>query len=120
MEINIFNDPNKVPKPKDEVRIEDLYAEALGDGFRVRVSVRLTPFRERPNMFLTLREADGTLISDLSVIETMLYESDYVIHIRRKDNPAGDYVLDVELFYETRKPPQDTARFEFTIPDGDA
>src|SRR5688572_17592620 len=115
MEINIFNDPNKVPKPKDEVKFEELFAEPYPDGFRVRVSVKLTPFRERPNMLLLLKQADGTLISDLNIIETMHYDSEYVIHIRRKSNPAGDYVLEAELFYETRQPPQDRASFAFTI-----
>jgi hypothetical protein len=117
MEINIFNDPNKVPKPKDEIKIEELKAEPYPDGFRVRVTVRLTPFRERPNMFLALKQADGTLVNDLSIIETMHYDSDYVIHIKQKSNPAGDYVLEAELFYETRQPPQDHASIAFSIPN---
>jgi hypothetical protein len=115
MDINIFNDPNKVPQPREKVRIEELFAEPYPDGFRVRVSVKLTPFRERPNMLLILRQADGTLINELNIIETMHYDSEYVIHIRRKSNPAGDYVLEAELFYETRQPPQDRASFAFTV-----
>lgn len=115
MEINIFNDPNKVPKPKDEVKIEELLAEPYPDGFRVKVTVRLTPFRERPNMVLVLKQADGTFINDLSIIETMHYDSDYVIHIKRKGNPAGDYILEAELFYETRQPAQDSASVAFSI-----
>src|SRR5689334_19176428 len=117
MEINIFNDPNKVPKPKSAVRIEELQAEPYPDGFRVKVTVRLTPFQERPNMLLVLKQADGTLINELSIIETMHYDSDYVIHIKRKSNPAGDYVLEAELFYETRQPPQDRANVSFSIPN---
>lgn len=115
MEINIFNDPNKVPKPKEEVKIEEISAEPYPDGFRVRVSVKLTPFRERPNLLLVLKQADGTLINELNIIETMHYDSEYVIHIRRKENPVGDYVLEAELFYETRQPPQDRASFAFSI-----
>lgn len=115
MEINIFNDPNQVPRAKEDVKIEELFAEPYPDGFRVRASIKITPFRERPNLLLALKESNGTLINELNIIETMHYESEFVIHIRRKSSPIGDYILEAELFYETRQPPQDRASYAFSI-----
>jgi hypothetical protein len=44
---------------------------------------------------------------------------EFTRHIRHVDDPAGDYMLEAELFYETRNPPQDTASVNFTIPEAD-
>ena len=40
--------------------------------------------------------------------------------MRGMDDPAGNYTLEAELFYETRNPPQDKASIIFTIPEADA
>jgi hypothetical protein len=116
MEINIFNDPNQIPQPREKIRIESLVAELYPDRHRVHVDVRVTMFLERPNLLIMLRNQDGKLIHELNVIETMHAHMEFTIHIRNVNDPAGDYTLDVELFYETRNPPQDTRSIEFTIP----
>jgi hypothetical protein len=41
------------------------------------------------------------------------------MHIRGKQEPAGAYALTVELFYETRNPPQHTEVVGFMIPEYD-
>lgn len=118
-DINIFDDPNKVPKPKDQIRIESVKAAPYADRFRVYVEVAVTAFLERPNLILVLHDSQGKMVNELNVIATMHTEMDFTIHIRHVDDPAGEYSLDVELFYETRNPPQDTASFAFTIPPAD-
>ena len=118
-DINIFNDPNQVPKPKDLIRIESVKAAPYADRFRVYTEIKVTPFLERPNLILVLRDAAGNIVSELNVIATMHTEMEFTIHIRNVDDPAGEYTLEVELFYETRNPPQDVARFAFTIPNDD-
>ena len=118
-DINIFNDPNKVPKPKDQIRIESMKAAPYADRFRVYVEVSVTPFLERPNLLLVLRDAHGKNMSELNVIATMHSDMDFTIHIRNVDDPAGEYTLYVELFYESRNPPQDTASYTFTVPTAD-
>lgn len=115
-DINIFDDPNQVPKPKDQICIERVQAAPYADRFRVYVEVEVTAFIERPNLIIVLRNTDGRIISELNVIATMHAKMDFTIHIRNVDDPAGDYTLDVELFYESRKPPQATASYNFTIP----
>jgi len=117
MEINIFDDPNKVPKPKDEIKIEDLAAVVYPDRFRVRADITVTAFQERPNLLLIMRDAAGNIVNELNIIATMHSEMDFTMHMRGMDNPAGDYTLEAELFYETRNPPQDTMQIEFSIPE---
>ncbi len=116
MEINLFNDPNLVPQPKRKVRIEDLRADVYPDRFRVKATLKLTPFQERPNLLITARRADGLLVSDLDVIATMHYDNEFTMHIRGLDEPSGEYTLAAELYYESRDPPQDAAEIAFSIP----
>lgn len=120
MEINIFNDPNKVPKPKDDIRIEGLVAHVYPDRFRVRVDIRVTAFQERPNLILLMKDVSGKIINELNIIATMHFDMDFTMHMRGMDDPAGDYLLEAELFYETRNPAQDRASIEFTIPEDEA
>lgn len=117
MNINIFDDPNKVPKPKDEIKIEDLAAEVYADRFRVRVDIVVTAFLERPNLLLVMKDAAGNIVNELSIIATMHSEMDFTLHMRGMDDPAGNYTVMAELFYETRNPPQDRMTIEVVIPE---
>ncbi|QPC81127.1 hypothetical protein G4Y79_15600 [Phototrophicus methaneseepsis] len=120
MDINIFDDPNQVPKPKSEIRIEKVDVTPYPDRYRVYAEIHVTPFRERPNLLIVMRDSQQKIINELNVIETMHAQMEFTLHIRNVDDPAGDYQLDVELFYETRNPPQDTQSVQFTIPQADA
>ena len=115
MDINIFNDPNLVPQPKDKIKIEEFVATPYPDGFRVKVGLKLTPFQERPNLVIVAHRSDGKQVSDLDIIATMHYDNEYTMHIRGVDKPAGDYTLTAQLYYEVRNPPQDSKRISFTI-----
>lgn len=120
MEINIFNDPNLVPQPKHKIKIEDFIVTPYPDRFRVKVGIKLTPFQERPNLIIVAhRDDDGKQVSDLDVIATMHYDNEFTMHIRGIPEPAGDYTLTAELYYETRNPPQDKKQATFTIPEED-
>ena len=120
MEINIFNDPNEVPQPKDKIKIERVEATPYPDGFRVHVEIDVTPFRERPNLLIVMLDEAGNNLNELSVIETMHTKMEFTLHIRGKADPAGTYQILVELFYETRKPPQDQASVFVSVPAADA
>lgn len=116
MEINLFNDASLAPQPRRKVRIEAFRATPYSDRFRVKASIKLTPFQERPNLVLTARRSDGLQVSDLDVIATMHYDNEFTMHIRGVDDPAGRYTLSAELYYETRNPPHDTCQIDFVIP----
>ncbi|MEO1646788.1 MAG: hypothetical protein AAFR67_16485, partial [Chloroflexota bacterium] len=108
-----------VPKPKDEIKIESLGTYVYKDRFRVRADVTVTAFQERPNLLLVMKDSTGKLVNELNIIATMHAEMDFTMHMRGMDDPAGEYTLEAELFYETRNPPQDTASITFTIPEAD-
>lgn len=121
MQINIFDDPNKVPQPRQNVKIERVTATPYPDGFRVRLEVVVTAFQERPNLLLVVRDAEGRLVNEMSVIATMHAEMEFTLHMRHTQHPHGDYVVYVELYYDTRNPPHDTQSTDFTLPaQGDA
>jgi hypothetical protein len=120
MSIEFFDDNSQVPKPKDEIKIEELTVQPYPDRFRVWLEIKVTPFQERPNLIVALRNTEGRMVGELNVIETMHANMEFTLHIRNVDDPAGDYTLQVDLFYETRNPPQDQKTIEFSIPTEDA
>ncbi len=116
MDIPMYDD---APKPKDQVRIEELETVVYPDRFRVFVHIRATLFQERPNMLLTARTAEGKVAAELSIIETMHHDLEFTMHLRGLSDPAGAYTLTAELYYETRNPPQDRRVVEFVVPEAE-
>lgn len=119
MEIPLFPS-NQVPHPPDEIFIEDIEINPYPDRFRVRIHVRVTAFLERPNLLLVARNKDNVIVSELNIIETMHNDMEFTLHIRNVKDPAGEYNLSVDLFYQTRTPPQDHKTQTFTIPEANA
>jgi hypothetical protein len=119
MRINIFDDPSKVPQPRSRIRIEDFKASPYPDGRRVFVELTVTAFQERPNILLVMFDAAGNVVNEASVIATMHASMEFTLHMRMPD-PAGDYTLKAELFYETRNPPLDERTIAFTIESSQA
>ncbi|MBI5669775.1 MAG: hypothetical protein HZC41_17395 [Chloroflexi bacterium] len=115
MEIPIF--PSDRPlQPKDRIRIEDLEVTPYRDRFRVHIHIQVTPFRERPNLLLVARDENNRIVSELNIIETMHHDMEFTMHLRGVADPAGEYMLAADLFYETRNPPQDRREVRFEIP----
>lgn len=119
MDIQFFNDSNHVPKPPSDIIIESLQVTPYPDRFRIYIEIKVTPFQERPNLFLIARRSDGRQVGELSIISTMHSQMEFTMHVRGVDDPAGDYTMDAELFYETRQPPQDSRQIAFSIPEAE-
>jgi len=116
MDMQFFDDPNHVPKPKDEIKIEALTVTPYPDRFRVYIEIKVTPFQERPNLILVARNDDEKIVGELDIIATMHANMEFTMHIRNVTDPAGEYTLSAELFYESKNPPQDQAETTFSIP----
>ena len=118
MDIDLF-EPEDIPQPPANVKIERLTAIAYPDGWRVRLGVEVTPFLERPSLEITVTAADGRPVVpiSLSVIETMHHSMEFTVHIRGVTNPAGQYVVRAELYYEAVDQPQAQAETPFSIVD---
>ena len=101
-----FADPSEIPLPPDEVRIREVLAEPYPDGRRVRVTLEVDPFQQRPNLDLLALNAHGERVAGASIIETMTRKMSLTLHIRPAE--AGDYVLNVILFYNSRIEPPET------------
>ncbi len=117
MDMQFFDNNGETPQPRDKVNIEALNITPYPDRFRVFIEVKVTPFRERPNLLLVARNSDGNIAAELNIIATMHANMEFTMHLRGNADPAGDYELTAELFYETRKPPQDKTVQAFTIPE---
>lgn len=116
MEIPIF--PSDRPlQPRDQIRIEEITITPYRDRFRVHIHIKVTPFQERPNLLLIARDEQQRIVSELNIIETMHHDMEFTLHIRNVDDPAGQYTLQADLFYETRSPPQDRRVETFSIPE---
>lgn len=121
MEIPLFDNSDQVPQPKDKIRIEEVRAMPYPDRYRVFVEVKVTPFRDRPNLILALRDLDGRIVTELSIIETMHSAMEFTMHLRNlpTPDPEGEYTLTVDLFYETKNPPQDQRVVTVEIPSAE-
>jgi hypothetical protein len=96
--IDFFN-PQDVPQPRDKIKVEKLEPKPYPDGWRVRVIVDVTPFQERPSLEIRVRSAEGRIVSELSVIETMIRHMEFTVHIRGVESPAGNYIAEAALYY---------------------
>ena len=99
MTINFF-EPGTVPKPRDEVTIELFEAQVLQDRWRVKITVHVTPFLERPNLAVALVQGEQTVAAEMSILETMHDKMEFTLHVRGVDDPAGNYVLKARLYYD--------------------
>jgi hypothetical protein len=116
MELNFFPE-GYTPKPKDEVAIDDVEIAVYPDRRRVYIHVVITPFQERPNLLITARNADGNVAAELSIIETMHHDMEFTMHLRSAGDTAGTYQLSIDVFYETRTPPQAQRIESFVVPE---
>ncbi len=98
-----FTDPDAIPLPPNEVRIQGLQAEPYADGRRVRVRLELTPFQKRPNADLSILNAQGEEVASASIIETMEPKMELTLHVRGVGQP-GDYTLMARVFYREELP----------------
>jgi hypothetical protein len=98
-----FTDPNDVPRPPEEVRLRELTVAPWPDGRRVRLHLELTPFLQRPDLEITLRDPAGAVAAELSVIELLEPQMDFTLHLRGTVTP-GDYRLEAVLGYAPRLP----------------
>ncbi|MFZ4825929.1 MAG: hypothetical protein ACOYLB_01105 [Phototrophicaceae bacterium] len=114
MDISFF-ESGGVPRPRAEVKIEEVHVKPYPDGFRVHINIVVTPFQERPNLVLVIHNEQDSIVSELNIIETMHHNMEFTMHLRGVTNPIGVYSLTVELFYENRIPAQDKKIVGFKV-----
>lgn len=102
MDINFIADPNQLPKPRPEIRVEEILAEGLEGGHRIRIGLRITPFTpaDRPNVSVQVARPDGSDAGELSVIETMHNQITMTFHIRDETPAQGTYHIKASLYFD--------------------
>ncbi len=85
-----FGDPNVERLPPADVRLADLQASPSDDGNKVRVTLEITPFLQRPYLELVLADASGQELASASIIEPMAWKLELTLHIRKPATDAGE------------------------------
>ncbi len=93
-----FSDPSEVPLPPQEVRILLFNVEPNADGRRVVVHFKVTPFQEKPNIEISIRDSADSEVAQLSVVEAIENNMDFTVHLRQEQT-GGEYKAYMRLFY---------------------
>jgi hypothetical protein len=89
MEIT-FHDANEAPQAPSDTRIIVLSAEPWPDGHRVSVQVQLTPYQQRPNLHISICDAQGQEKASVGAVHIRQTQIAFTIHLRHLDT-AGQY-----------------------------
>jgi hypothetical protein len=81
-----------------QTRLLDLRAEPYPDGKRLRLGLELTPFKQRPNIEIALKDSRGETAASASIVEPAGWKLELTLHIRAPD-PGGSYRLEASLGY---------------------
>jgi hypothetical protein len=81
----------------EETRIQSLEVDPYPDGERVRVNLQLTPFQVRPQIEVTLRDANGDEVATASIVEPMSWKLELTMHLRGAS--ASPFSIEARLFY---------------------
>lgn len=100
MQISFYDDPEKAPKSREDVRLNDLGLYVYPDGRRIAVGFNLTPFIEKPCLEVRVVNAHGEPAGWLNVIETMETNFSITIHLRDKE-PTNQYEVTAVVYYQT-------------------
>jgi hypothetical protein len=98
MKVHFFDDPVRGPLPREDVRFNGLGLYMYEDSKRVAVGFDITPFQERPNIQVTVRDENGVEAASLNVIEAMHPNFNLTMHIRDA-NTTSLYEVEAILYY---------------------
>lgn len=93
--------------PPEEVRIERVRAVPYADRRRVKVEVDITPFRERPNLEIAIRNSAGDTVAAASAVAVMAFHLAFTLHLRGDSDAGPGYEAVVLLYYDDPGLPQD-------------
>ena len=98
MKVHFFDDPDRGSVPREEVRFKGLGLYVYEDRQRVAVGFDITPFLERPNIEVTLRNEQGGEVASLHVIEA--FEPNFNLTMHIKDAVIQEhYDMEAVLYY---------------------
>jgi len=92
----------------EATRILSLQAEPYPDGERVRVNLEITPFQQRPQIEISLTDANGDEVATTSIVEPMSWNLELTMHLRGATGTP--FTLSAQLFYPEGPRPEAVSR----------
>jgi hypothetical protein len=112
MELPIV-DPDQVPLPPEEVRIQAVNIEPYPDGRRLRLEIELTPFQTPPNLEVWVENIDGERNAHTNIIGATTPQMSLTLHLKGQRS-VGVHQLWLLLSYE-EEGEIERSPFEFEI-----
>ncbi len=114
MRIQFFDDPAMSPRPREEVRFNQLGLYVYEDDKRVAVGFDITPFLERPSIQVIVLNDEGQELSNLTVIEAMQPNFNLTMHMQmhmqmhqqmhlEDEKPLKSFRLEATLYYRSNE-----------------
>jgi hypothetical protein len=97
--INFFDDPLEAPRDPEDVRLRQLGLYVYDDGRRIAVGFDLTPFKQRPSLEVSAKNARGELAGSLTIIEALTPNFNLTMHLRDRE-PTDLYEFEAIVFYK--------------------
>ena len=109
-----FFEPGEAPLPPDEIAFREFVVEPLADGRRVRLSLSVTPFQQRPSIEVEILDPGQQQVSLTSIVEATEASMSLTMHLRGEAR-TGEYTALARLYYPPH-PPVDQVRAAFMLP----
>lgn len=102
MDINFISDPNLLPKPRPDIKVEGIQASPLEGGRRIRLELQITPFTpmDRPNVLVEAFDPRGESCGSTAVVETMHNNIAMTFHLRGDVLLPGSYRIVASVYFE--------------------
>ena len=93
-------DPNIERMMPADTRLLNMHAEPYASGKRVKVSLDITPFQQKPYLDLSLTDSSGKVLATTSIVEPVSWNLELNLHIRNSStSPSGVCKLSAILSY---------------------
>ena len=93
-------DPNIERMMPADTRLLNMHAEPYANGKRVKVSLDITPFQQKPYLDLSFTDSSGKVLATTSIVEPVSWNLELNLHIRNSStSPSVVCKLSVTLSY---------------------
>ncbi len=104
-----------MPQPPEQVAFRSLEVDPYPDGSRLKVSLTLTPFQERPSIDIEVLDPQGAKAASSSIVEATDTAMSLTLHLKAPGQPA-EYTLVGRILYEAQGE-VDRQEATFTLPE---
>lgn len=98
MRINFYDDPLGGPRPREDVRFNELGLFVYDDRRRVAVGFDIVPFREPPSISVVVTNSNGVVAASLRVINAIQPNFNLTMHLR-DEHPSDSYDIEAIIYY---------------------